>query len=198
MSVARAAVGFRVKSGWAMAVLLAGPRTAPRVADRRRVDLSDPTEPDALQPYHPGLEIHGLRGARETSRLVTAVKRHAKTSLARLFRSYAATHRIAGVGIVAGSLVDPASIANDHIRAHAEEGRLFRQVIEQAASAARLKALVIVEKELYERAGRVLGLSPHRLKPLVAALAEMVDGPWRAEEKTAALAAWVVLGSGRR
>jgi len=193
--VERAAVGFRVKSGWAMAVLLTGPSAAPRVLDRRRVDLSDPAEPDALQPFHPGLEIHGLRGARETSHLVRAVKRYAKTSLARLFRSYATTHRLGGVGIVAGSLVDPASIANDHIRAHAEEGRLFRDVIEKAATTARLKSFIVTEKELYERASAALGQPAHRLKPLVAALGEMVDGSWRAEEKAAALAAWMVLGT---
>ena len=195
MSVERAAVGFRVKSGWAMAVLLSGPATAPRVIDRRRVDLSDPAVPEALQPYHPGLEIHGLRGERATAGLVAVVKRHAKTSLARLFRTYGASHRLTGVGIVAGSVVDPASIANDHIRAHAEEGRLFRQVIEQAAGTARLKARVIVDKELYQRAATVLGLPAHRLKPLVAALSETVDGPWRAEEKTAALVAWIVLAT---
>jgi hypothetical protein len=193
--VERAAVGFRVKSGWAMAVLLVGPAAAPRVADRRRVDLSDPAEPDALQPYHPGLEIHGLRGERETSRLVAAVKRHAKTSLARLFRSYAATHRLAGVGIVAGSLLDPRSIANDHIRAHAEEGRLFRAVIETAAATAMLKSLIVMEKELYERAAAALGQPALRLKSLVATLGESVDGSWRAEEKVASLAAWMILGS---
>lgn len=192
----RAAVGFRVKSGWAMAVLLAGTRSAPRVLDRRRVDLSDPDEPEALQPYHPGIEIHGLRGEREAARLAASVRRYAKGSLARLFREYRRTgHRLVGVGIAAGSLVDPASIANDHIRAHAEEGRLFREVIVRGASAARLRPLVVVEKELVAQASEALRRSERQIKQDVALLGAEVDGSWRAEEKAAALAAWMVLGS---
>lgn len=189
----QAAVGFRVKSGWALAVLLAGPADAPRVLDRRRVDLSDPADPDTRQPYHPGVEVHGLRGTREAARLVAAVKRYARTSLTRLFRAYGDTHRLSGVGIVTGSVVNPASIANDHIRAHAAEGQLFRDVIEQAARAARLKPLVVVEKRLYAEAAETLERPAHRLKPLVSALGAAVAGSWRVEDKAAALVAWMVL-----
>jgi hypothetical protein len=37
-----AALGFRVKSGWAMAVLLVGPRNAPKLVNCQAVLLSDP------------------------------------------------------------------------------------------------------------------------------------------------------------
>jgi hypothetical protein len=37
------------------------------------------------------------------------------------------------IGIVVGSIIDPATIANPHIRAHAQEGQLFRTVVETAA-----------------------------------------------------------------
>jgi hypothetical protein len=48
-------IGCRVKSGWAMTVLLAGPVDSPRVLDRRRIQLSDPSVPDTIQTYHAGL-----------------------------------------------------------------------------------------------------------------------------------------------
>lgn len=194
MKTAPAALGFRVKSGWAIAVLLAGPRTAPRVVDRRIAELSDPAVPEARQPFHAGLGVHEARGAKAVARLVRAVERFAHRSLAKLIAEYgAAGHRIRGVGIVVGSTIDPASIANDHIRAHAEEGRLFRAVIETAAGKSGLRAQVTPEKQLYAAAARALRTPVPRLKARVAALGEQVDGSWRSEDKAAALAAWMAL-----
>ena len=39
-------LGFRVKSGWASAVVLAGPSSSPTVLHARHIDLCDPTVPD--------------------------------------------------------------------------------------------------------------------------------------------------------
>ena len=182
------AVGFRIKSGWATTVLLAGPAKAPRVVDRRVTLLANPDDPETRQPFHAGLDTHESRAAQAVKRLVRAVERFAHKSIAGLIAEYrAAGHRIRGAGIVVGSLVDPASIANDHIRAHAEEGRLFRVVVEQAVRARRLPVRVVREKELYA--------TEARFRRKVAALGEAVEGPWRAEEKAAALAAWMVLRS---
>jgi hypothetical protein len=189
-----AALGFRVKSGWATAVLLGGPRTTPQVLDRRLAELSDPDDPETRQPFHAGLGRHEARAAREVTRLVRAVQRYARRSLGRLLREYrAAGHHLRGVGIVVGSTIDPAAIGNEHIRAHAEEGRLFRGVIEAAARTAKVRAQVIVEKELYAHAAKTLGIRRARLKARVEALGETVDGAWRAEEKAATLAAWLAL-----
>jgi hypothetical protein len=119
-------------------------------------------------------------------RLVKLVERFAHRSVARLLADYrAAGYRVRGAGIVVGSVIDPARIANDHIRAHAEEGRLFRSVVEQGLRKARVPVRVLVEKELWVR--RAL------LKQRVTALGERVEGPWRAEEKAAAFAAWMAL-----
>ncbi|HEV8265027.1 MAG TPA: hypothetical protein VGQ06_08745 [Gemmatimonadales bacterium] len=194
MKAAPAALGFRVKSGWATAVLLAGPRRAPRVVDRRIAELSDPAVPEARQPFHAGLGRHDARAAKSVARLVRAVERFAHRSVAKLIAEYRATgHRIRGVGIVVGSTIDPVAIANEHIRAHAEEGRLFRTVIETAAGKSRLRAQVTPEKQLYASAAQVLRTPVPRLKARVAALGEQVVGSWRSEDKAAAVAAWMVL-----
>jgi hypothetical protein len=47
-----AALGFRVKSGWAAVVLLAGPADSPRLCDSLLMDLSDPRLPETRPPYH--------------------------------------------------------------------------------------------------------------------------------------------------
>ena len=48
------ALGFRVKSGFAIAVALRGPASSPSIVARRRVELSDPAAPETRQPYHDG------------------------------------------------------------------------------------------------------------------------------------------------
>jgi len=166
-------LGFRIKSGWATTVLLVGPAKAPRVLDRRVTLLADPDDPEARQPY-------------DVKRLIKAVERFSQRSVAKLIAEYrAAGHRVRGAGIVVGSVIDPRRIPNDHIRAHAEEGRLFRRVVEEGLRKGRVPVRVMVEKELYVTAAR--------LRPRVAELGKDVDGPWRAEEKAAALAAWMAL-----
>ena len=49
-----AALGFRVKSGWAAAVLLAGSAHSPQLFDVQRIELSDRRLPKTRQPYHDG------------------------------------------------------------------------------------------------------------------------------------------------
>src|ERR1044071_8045289 len=49
-----AALGFRVKSGWAAVVLLADRAHSPELCDVNRVELCDPRLPETQQPYHAG------------------------------------------------------------------------------------------------------------------------------------------------
>jgi hypothetical protein len=187
------AIGCRVKSGWAMTVLLAGPVDSPRVLDRRRIELSDPSLPDTIQPYHAGL--HAQRtDAVTVEPLTRLVARCAHQELAGLVRAYRAMgHQPTRIGIVVGSIIDPETITNPHIRAHAQEGRLFRTVVETAAKGLGIASAVLVERELYATAARTLGSSPDRLRRVATDLGRTVGRPWAAPEKTAAVAAWLAL-----
>ena len=102
-----------------------------------------------------------------------------------------AIHRAA---LVVGSLIDPESIANPHIRAHALEGRLFRTVLEDALRSRGIQCAIFTEREVYPRASNLLGQSPVQLRKAIAELGHFVSGPWRADQKVAALAAWTSLG----
>jgi hypothetical protein len=190
-------VGFRVKTGWAAVVLLGGPREAPRLLDHRRLDLVDPDQPDARQPYHAGFGTMQQDRAR-IDRLVRGVRRFARRALDGLLAEYAAAGRAPrGAAIVAGSDVDPATIANLHMRAHALEGRLYRDVVAEAMSAVPMSPVLFVERELLATAAHRLGLAPDGVKAALGAMGKKdgrkLAGPWRAEEKSAALAAWLAL-----
>jgi hypothetical protein len=190
-----AAVGFRVKSGRAIAVLISGTPDVPMLLDLRTVALSDPAVPDSMQPFHAALRLRPDEAPAEVARLVAIVERFSARSVCELLQAYAerAGQMLAGAGVVAGSLVDPATIKQNHIRAHAEEGRLFRSVVVDAAEAFGLRTYVYAEKNLYGEASVALRRSIPQLKTELQALGEGVDGAWRAEEKGAALAALTVL-----
>ncbi len=191
--ILHAAIGFRVKSGWAATVLLAGSISSPRILDNRTIDLADPEVPASRQPYHEGMGVAQADAGR-VSELVRLIERRTHMSVAEVVAEYqAAGHQIRGVGVVVGSEVDPERIANPHIRAHASEGRLFRTVVEEAARECGLQCTTMVERGLLERATEALSRPGVELKRVVAGLGRSVEGRWRVEEKAAALAAWVVL-----
>src|SRR5262249_53224164 len=111
-------------------------------------------------------------------------------------RYHGAGHRLVGAGIVVGSLIDPAQLANNHMRIHALEGQLFRQVVVGAAAAHRLALQLYRERDLYNLAESRLGLTAEGIRQEVGALGKTVSGPWRTEQKAARIAGWMVLAGG--
>ena len=188
-----AAVGFTVKSGWAAAVLLVGPASAPRVAESRRVDISDPAIPDSIQPYHAGFGTARDAGD-ELKRLVSSVKSYGRKSIGGLIKQYQKdSGKLSGAGVIVGSLIDPKTIGNDHIRIHAMEGKLFREVVIDAAERNGLKCVVYRERDLYTAAATALRTNEAALRTKLTEIGKAVDSGWRAEQKAAALSAWMLL-----
>ena len=82
-----AALGFRVKSGWAAAVLLTGSARSPELCDVRRIDLSDPRFPETRQPYHAAMGKLETDNAK-INRGVSVVQSIAQQSISTLLGSY--------------------------------------------------------------------------------------------------------------
>ena len=179
------AVGFTVKSGWTATVLIAGARDGFAVVESRRLEISDPDVPDSRQPYHAGFGT--AREAGDELRAVASVKSFGRRSIARWLRECAKHGKIRGAGIVVGSLIDPATIANDHIRIHAMEGQLFRGVVIDAAEKAGLRYAVHRERDLFGEAARRLRRSDHSIRAMLTEIGKVVEGGWRAEQNMAAL-----------
>jgi hypothetical protein len=186
-------LGFRVKSGYAIAVALRGPASAPAVAARLVVELSDPAVPATRQPYHDGF-YKQQDDLRELSRLVALVKRCATRSVDALLKDERlAGLRCRGAGVVVGSVIDPQRVGNLHIRAHASEGQLFRTVLVEALTAHQIASDVIVDTALAKSAAKALRRTDAAIARAVAALGKTYGGTWRAEEKAACTAAWLAL-----
>ena len=187
------AIGFRIKSGRAIAVALGGPAAAPTPLTKRVVELSDARIPATRQPYHDGFGS-AQEDAAVIARLVKAINAKAKRSVAELLESEElAGQKCHGACLVVGSLIDPATVGNPHIRAHANEGRLFRTVVEDALQPHGIDCSVVVDKQLSSEASKKLRRSEREIKLTVAEWGSILGAPWRADEKAAATAAWMAL-----
>jgi hypothetical protein len=160
------------------------------------IDLCDPAIPESRQPYHAGMGTLESDEAK-VKRRRDVVARAASRSARELLRDYRdGGHCVGAAGLVVGSETDPATITNPHIRAHALEGRLFRTVLEEALRSCGLPCLILVERHAYAQAAVSLKRSEQDLKRSVAQLGSGRAGPWRADEKTASVAAWLALAGG--
>ena len=188
-----AALGFRVKSGWAAAVLLTDSARSPRLCDVQRIDFSDPQLPETRQPYHAGM------GRLETdmkkiSRRVDIVRRITKKSIAKLLAGYRQQNfTIKRAAFVVGSQIDPHSVTNPHIRAHALEGQLFRSVLQESLHGHGIRTEILLEREAYGKAAVELKQSNEDVRWVIQKFGRDTEAPWRAEQKLATVAAWVAL-----
>jgi hypothetical protein len=194
--VQTAALGFRVKSGWAAGVLLTGTPRSPQLSDIGRIELCDPRRPETRQPYHAAM------GKLETdstklNRRVRVVRGISQESLTGLLNCYQQKRfQINRAALVVGSQIDPDTVGNPHIRAHALEGRLFRSVVEQTLQDHEIRTEILLEREAYSTVAARLQQSTDDIKRAIQALGQSAaakGGPWRAEQKLAALAALVLL-----
>jgi len=203
-------IGFRVKSGYAIAIVVEGSREAPVAVSRQIVQLCDPQKAETRQPYH-----SGVGEAEENQRAIAArvkvIERAAARSVDALLDGTTGAGRVLpSVGrvlsdpargaatplraaLVVGSTIDPATVGNPHIRAHASEGKLFRSVLEAALASRGVDCTVIVEKQLADTARRQLQRTDAQIRSALTAFGNVLGRPWRGDEKSAAIGAWLRL-----
>jgi hypothetical protein len=192
--VSVAAVGFRAKTARAIVVALTEPLDSPGMLLRDEIKLSDPAMPATLQPYHEVMELpwrESQLAVRQAAKAIEAVASSAVRKIVRELRSQG--FNVCAIGVVGSADRDLARIGNPHIRAHAAEGILFRHVFEVAAKANRLPVTTLVEKGLTELAASELRRSAASVASTLKAFGRVAGPPWRADERAAALAAWMAL-----
>lgn len=189
-----ASIGFRVKTGRAIAVVLRGPASSPSVWKRQELILADLKRPEMWQPYHEVLDLPWEEAQAAVQKTAQAIQATAARSIQRLVEEIrAAGLEVHGAALVSGSAQDPGRISNPHIRAHAAEGKLFREAVETGAKACGLASRAFSENEVYAKAASELNDSEVAVKQRVSQFAGKQVKPWRTEEKMAAAAAWMVL-----
>jgi hypothetical protein len=189
-------IGLRAKTGRAIAVVLSGPLDSPRVVKRVELKLFDSAFPETGQPYHEVMELpweKAQMAVKKTERKIEAI---ASKALARLVNELKAeSFVVCGVGIVGAGDRHLEKIGSTHIRAHAAEGVLFRQVLEAGAATNGLANRRFDEKTLDQIAELELIRPAAKLKTTLAEMGRAVGSPWRLDEKAAATAAWLALSA---
>src|SRR6266850_443789 len=191
-------IGLRAKTARAIAVVLGGTTDAPLVLTKLEIPLTDPKIPATAQPYHEVMDLPWEESQKAVRKSAAAIEAIARNALAHLIKELKSQGlKVSGAGIVGAKDRDLARIGNYHIRAHAAEGLLFRRVLDLAADANGIRRRTFPDREFDELVQTELGAKRAVLKRRLNELGRSLPAPWRADEKQAATAAWLVL-HGRR
>ncbi|HEY3053108.1 MAG TPA: hypothetical protein VGK04_06930 [Thermoanaerobaculia bacterium] len=173
-----ATIGFRAKTGKAIAVALSA---GPEFVQRWTVDLVDPDIPATSQPHHEVMELswpEAQKAVQPIERRIDEVAADRVRGMIEELRSR--DFKVSAIGVVGSPDRDLSRIGNPHIRAHAAEGILFRHAIEVAAKQLRVRCQSFSDRGFEEaKVTKTLGRAAGR--------------PWRADERAAATAAWLMI-----
>jgi hypothetical protein len=194
-----ATLGFRVHSGWAVAVTLCGPVDSPLVIARRRIQLVETFTYTYRQPYHTAKKMPRKDAARFISRVRSEAAQLALSSFRSLQKDLAEQNcKIGRCALLLASgraLPQLEQILASHALIHTADGELFRNALRVGCARCRLPLEAFKEKELFELASNALGVSIIVLKRRIAAFGKSFGPPWSQDEKFAALAAWLTFAS---
>ena len=193
----RAALGFRMHSGWGVLVSVTGDPYEEEVIDRRRIAISDPAKPGANQPYHYAAALEFPAGERHLANCQAASEHLALTAIKQVVQELEARDfRIAGAAVLLASgrpLPSLAKILASHPLIHTAEGEFFRNSIRMACEQLQIPVEAIRERELEKRAKTAFGNAASRLQRRIASAGRSIGPPWTSDHKAAALAALLVL-----
>ena len=194
-----AAIGLRIHSGWGALVAVAGENGAQEIIDRRKIIVIDPKAAGVAQPYHFVEEMELRAAERHLARCASDSKRLAVEAL----REVSAQLRdrgftMAGAAILLSSarpLPDLDEILGSHALIHAAEGEFFRHAFRQALERLEIPVTGIRERDLDDQARKTFGKEATEVHQRINGMGRLLGPPWTEDEKTAALAAAIVLNS---
>jgi len=198
----RAAVGISAHLGWAASATVTVRKPGVRVLRTDRLELARPDERETREPYHVAGGFEGLERVPPPSnpeqRLRKGLERQ-RRSAARLVSGLASALAADGYRLAfAGLLVSRGRAADtfeqavaSHTQIHIEEGIAVRESLRLALVEAGAIVVPLDQKDLWSQASDRLGRSEAALLEDLRARRPEIDGGWRKEEQSAALAAWL-------
>jgi len=195
----RAALGFKLHTGWAVLVATAGDPEKIQVLFRRRVELLPPKSSIPRFLYHAAtgmalaqateLVERGTKAAQEAACLIV------KDTVEELSSRGV---RIDVCGILSGSTIVPddlAAILRSHPMIHSAEGVLFQNAIVSACEGRGLTVALSREREVWVRAAAAWQMTESGLRKKVDGLRKFLGPPWSADHKSATAMALLALKS---
>lgn len=192
-----AAIGVNVHSGWAAVVTIAGKHGAEEVLDRRRLVIIDSKVAGAAQPYHyvQSREIHAAethlnRCSAESRRLAVEALTRIASELGDRGFVLVASALLLSSGRPLPGLAD---ILASHPLIHTAEGEFFRQCFRSAFEHLKIPLTSIRIRDLDDYVLKAFGKAATEVHNRIDGMGRTLGAPWTRDEKTAALAATIVL-----
>jgi hypothetical protein len=192
-----AALGIRCHSGWAAAILLCGNRHAVTVLDRRRLQLCDSEAEGAKQPYHHAEPMAFAEAESFIRRCREKTEALARAAIAEIM-DFAGAQKLAltacSVLSASGRKLPPLKeILASHALIHAAEGEFYRAAVATACEQSGIAVLRVREADALRQASDQLGLSEGQVTERLMLIGKALGPPWTADQKLAALGAWLAL-----
>jgi len=194
---ARLVLGFAPHSGWAAVVVVAGDTDNPQVLARSRVEMADPRLPGSKQPYHEVEKLSLGEAERRLARLRASAGTMAHEAIRALIDDLgkrSSRPRAAGILDSSGRKGDSlAAVLASHALIHTADGDHFREALAEGCRRCDLPVVRIRRHDLVDRAAATLRQPPARLAAAVLTMGKPLGAPWGADQKSAALLAWLLL-----
>jgi hypothetical protein len=205
----RAAIGISAHLGWAATAIVTLGKPGLRVLRTDRLEIADPDDRQAKEPYHVAGGFEGLervaRPADPEAALKTGLQRQRRSTVrvTREVESALASsgHRVAFVGILASRGRPAATFEQaigSHTQIHIEEGIAVRESFRLALARDGRRIEMLDQKSIWSTCSEEFARPEEDLLAELSALRPVNEGPWRKEEKIAALAAWLAWVRGTR
>lgn len=192
----RAAIGVRMHSGWGALVAVSSRAGALEVIDRRRIAVTTTGSP-GNQPYHFAENLELQEAEKFLRNYIAISKRLAVTAVRTVVQDLGRRgYRIEGCAVLLGSgrpLPPLVKILSSHALIHAAEGELFRAILSKACDDLKMPVTGIPERHLNEQIQMKFGEAADQMSRQVALLGRSIGPPWTKDQKTAALAAALIL-----
>jgi hypothetical protein len=193
----RAALGFRMHSGWGVLVAVSGDANSLDVIDRSRMVTMDSKIPGSKQPYHYAASLTLPDAEKHLAKCASASERLSLAAVGNFVRELRARHfEIVGAAVLLASgrpLPPLSAILASHPLLHTAEGQFFRNCVRKSCAQSKISVTTIKEKELDERADAAFGKMANRVRRRISTLGRALGPPWTKDHKTAALAASMLL-----
>lgn len=191
-----AAFGVRIHSGWGVLVCISGKLAAPEIVDRRRIAIIEPTMEGAKQPYHFAETLPLQEAERHLQNCAALSRRLAMQAIRESLEAVSTrNYRVVGCAMLlaSGRALPPLpKILASHALVHTAEGEFFRKVVREACERCGIPVMGFRERELNDRANTTFGNRARSVRQHISELRKTVGSPWTQDEKTAALAAFIV------
>jgi len=195
----RAAIGFRMHSGWGALVAVSHVAGAVEILERRRITVIEPKIPGTKQPYHFSERLEFAEAEKFLSKCFEASTQFAVAAIRQCIeglreRKYA----VAGAAMVmaSGRTLPPlANILSSHALIHTAEGEFFREAVWKACQFLDLAVTGFRERDLGEAAAAAFEKAAPKMFRQVFEAGRFIGPPWTTDQKTAAIAALLMLSN---